>query len=87
MAIEEENRELNTGELYDQLEDMRKQLSSISSKIETIEGALNEHASAKLNPILKLRKQTLKKVMLEYRRVKGEMIPIKSEELNENEDR
>jgi len=87
VAVEEKISESVKEELYAQLEDMRKQLSSISSKIETIEETLNEHAFEKLNPILKLRKQTLKKVMLEYRKVKSEMLPRKSEELNENEDR
>jgi len=87
VAVEEKISERVKKELYAQLEDMRKELSSISSRIDTIGRELNKHSCDKLNPILKLRKQTLKKVMLEYRKVKGEMFPKKSEELNENEDR
>ncbi len=79
MALEETIREMIKEELASQLEEIRKQVSSVSSRIETVDVEMNK----KWSLFLKLRKYTLDQLMLEYRKVKDEWFP-KSEDLNES---
>lgn len=79
MAIEEKIRELAKAELDAQLEEIREQLSRVSSRIDTIEGEMNKKWSLLMNT----RKYTLEQLMLEYRNLKGEL-SLNNEDLDEN---
>lgn len=79
MAIEKKIRELVKEELDTQLEEIREQMSSISSKIDTIE----EETNRKFSLLMNLRKSTLEQLMLEYRKLKNELFQ-KSEEFDVN---
>ena len=82
MAIEEKIRELAKEELDAQLEEIREQLSSVSSRIDAVEGEMNKKWSLLMN----LGKSTLEQLMLEYRKFKDELLLI-SEEFNENAEK
>jgi uncharacterized protein YhaN len=79
MAIEEKIRELVKEELDTQLEEIRDQMSSISSKIDTIE----EETNRKFSLLMNFKKSTLEQLMLEYRKLKNELFQ-KSEEFDVN---
>jgi len=79
VAIEEKIRELAKAELDAQLEEIREQLSGVSSRIDAIEGEMNKKWSLLMNT----RKYTLEQLMLEYRSLKGEL-SLKNEDLDEN---
>ena len=79
MAIEKKIRELVKEELDTQLEEIREQMSSISSRIDTIEGEMNKKFSLLMN----FNKSTLEQLMLEYRKLKNELFQ-KSEEFDVN---
>jgi hypothetical protein len=79
LAIEEKIRELVKEELDSQLEEIREQLSSVSSRIDTIEGDMNKKFSLLMN----YKKSTLEQLMLEYHKLKNELFP-KSEEFDVN---
>ncbi len=55
-------------ELDSQLEEIREQVSGVSSRIDALEKEMNE----KWNLVLNLRKHTLDQLMLEYRNLRGE---------------
>jgi len=55
-------------ELDSQLEEIREQVSGISSRIDALEKEMNE----KWILVLNLRKHTLDQLMLEYRNLRGE---------------
>ena len=82
MAIEEKIRELAKEELDAQLEEIREQLSSVSSRIDAVEGEMNKKWSRLVN----LGKSTLEQLMLEHRKFKDELLLI-SEEFNENAEK
>jgi len=79
LAIEKKIRELVKEELDTQLEEIRDEMSSISSKIDTIE----EETNRKFSLLMNLRKSTLEQLMLEYRKLKNELFQ-KSEEFDVN---
>ncbi len=79
MAIEEKIRELAKEELDAQLEELKEQLSSVSSRIDTVEGEMNKKWSLLMN----VGKSTLEQLMLEHRKFKDELFQ-KSEEFDEN---
>ena len=82
MAIEEKIRELAKEELDAQLEEIREQLSSVSSRIDAVEGEMNKKWSLLMN----LGKSTLEQLTLEHRKFKDELLLI-SEEFNENAEK
>ena len=68
MALEETIREMIKEELDSQLEEIREQVSGVSSRIDALEKEMNE----KWILVLNLRKHTLDQLMLEYRNLRGE---------------
>lgn len=74
--IEEEFREY----LEKEINDIRGQLSSLSSKTEKLEKRLDE----RMNLMVKLRKYTLDQLMSEYKRLIDVMRPAEKEEIAEN---
>lgn len=76
MALEETIRKMIKEELSAQLEEIREQVSGVSSGIDALEIELNEKWGLMLN----VRKHTLDQLMLEYRNLKE---PV-SQDLNEN---
>jgi len=76
MALEETIREMIKEELEVQLEEIREQVSGVSSRIDALEIELKE----KWGLMLSLRKHTLDQLMLEYRDLKEP----ESQDLNEN---
>ena len=78
MNIDEQFRVLVKEELDKQLEEIRDQITSLSSKIDEIE---REHGK-KFNLILRLRKHTLDELMSEYRTIKEETHQTTEEQAN-----
>ena len=76
MALEETIRKMIKEELSAQLEEIREQVSSISSRIDALEIDLKEKWGLMLN----VRKHTLDQLMLEYRNLKEP----ESQDLKEN---
>ncbi len=69
MDIDEQIRVLVKEELDKQLGEIRKQISSISDRVNKVERAQGK----KLNLILRFRKHTLDELMSEYRKIREEM--------------
>jgi len=67
-------------ELDSQLEEIREQVSGVSSRIDALEKEMNE----KWTLVLNLRKHTLDQLMLEYRNLRGEPFQ-ESQDLSDDE--
>jgi ribosomal protein L29 len=79
MSVEETIRKLIKEELEAQLDEINEKLSSVSSRIDAIEGEM----SKKWGLMVNLRKYTLDQLMMEYSKLKSELFP-KNEALTEN---
>jgi len=80
LALEKTIREMIKEELDSQLEEIREQVSGVSSRIDALEKEMNE----KWTLVLNLRKHTLDQLMLEYRNLRGEPFQ-ESQDLSDDE--